>query len=311
MRWQRIVAFLLVASALAAAVVYAAFPEWILAGLNVAARRAAGLERASVEVGDQRVVYLHGGSGPGVVVLLHGFGGNKDHWIAVAARLAADHRVIVPDVPGFGESPYQEGARYDPLSQATRIALFLAAIDVHEHHLGGLSMGGQIAATYAATFPERVRSLLVAAAPGVRSPERTDFIRRALAGEHPLAVRDEAGLDALMALATFQPPALPGFVKRALVRSGRAREAAEREMFDQIVAAGEDMLAPLLPKVRAPTLVLWGAEDRLVHPSAAGVFAASIADAESVVFPRCGHGLPTECAELVSERYAAFLAEHP
>jgi pimeloyl-ACP methyl ester carboxylesterase len=149
------------------------------------------------------------------------------------------------------------------------------------------------------------------AAPGVRAPVQTDFIRRALAGEHPLVATDEASLDALMALATFRPPELPGFVRRALVRSGRAREAHERKIFDDLVAAGEDVLGPLLPEIQAPTLVLWGAEDRLVHPSAAGVFAAGIADAESVVFPECGHGLTADCPELVAERYAAFLAEHP
>ena len=70
-------------------------------------------------------------------------------------------------------------------------------------------------------------------------------------------------------------------------------------------------IQPLLIKVRAPTLILWGAEDRLVHPSAAAVFEASIADARAEVFPGCGHGLTNDCPELVAERYAPFLARHP
>lgn len=310
MRWRRIVVGLLLALIAGAAVVYLAFPGLILAAGHVAARRGAGPERRSVEVDGQRIVYLDGGQGP-TVVLLHGFGASKDAWSGVAADLTPMFRVIVPDLPGFGESPVREGARYDPKSQAERLRAFLDAIGVRDHHLGGLSMGGQIAVMYAAHSPDRVRSLLISGPPGVRSPETTAFLRRALAGEDPFAVHDERSLEALLKVAFFRPPGIPGAIRKAMIQDAIARRETSRRIFDDIVAAGEGVLEPVLRTIPARTLVVWGAEDRMVHPSAVGVYAAGIAKAATTVFPECGHDTVTECPDLLSERYRAFLNEDP
>jgi pimeloyl-ACP methyl ester carboxylesterase len=289
-----------------AAVVYVAYPELILRVVSGAARRSAGLDRRIIEVGGHRIAYLDGGSGP-TVVLLHGFGASKDLWNAVAGELTPGYRVIAPDLPGFGESSIRETERYDAESQALLVRSFLDALGVRDHHLGGNSMGGSIAAVYAVTHPRAVSSLLIGAAPGVRSLEKSDFERRLEAGENPMLMRDEDDVDALMELAFFRPPSIPGPLKRAMLDITIRNHAAHARIFDDFTQAGHGALEPLLSRISARTLVVWGAGDRIVHPSSVDVFTKAIAGSERVVFEECGHALPRECPDLLAERYLAFL----
>jgi pimeloyl-ACP methyl ester carboxylesterase len=285
-------------------------PDLILLGLAASARRSAGLERRTIEVGSHEIVYLEGGNGP-AVVLLHGFGASKDLWNTVAGHLTPTYRVIVPDLPGFGESPSKERQRYDAENQALRVRAFLDALSIRDHHLGGNSMGGAISTVYAAKYPEAVKSLLIGAAPGVRSPEESEFERRLEAGENPMLVRNEADFDSLMELAFFRPPSIPGPLKRAMLDMSIRNRDAHSKIFDDFTQAGWSAIEPLLPRIQARTLVVWGEEDRIVHPSSASVFAAGIAGSEVAIFEECGHALPRECPELLVQRYASFLESGP
>jgi pimeloyl-ACP methyl ester carboxylesterase len=252
------------------------------------------------------MVYLEGGNGQ-TVVLLHGFGASKDLWNIVAGYLTPTYHVIVPDLPGFGESPFKVAERYDAENQAARLRTFLDALSIRDHHLGGNSMGGAISAVYAAKYPGAVNSLLIGAAPGVRSPIKSEFERRLETGENPMLVRNENDFDSLMGLAFLRPPSIPGPLKRAMLDlSIRNREIHSR-IFDDFTQAGWGALEPLLPRIQARTLVVWGEEDKIVHSSSASVFAAGIAGSESAIFERCGHALPRECPELLVQRYLSFL----
>jgi len=307
MRWGRLALAAIVALFVGVAVVYFAFPELILRAMTASARRTAGLERFEVEVEGHLIVYLDGGTGE-PVVLLHGFGANKDLWNAVAARLTPHYRVIAPDIPGFGESPVLDDARYDPESQARRLRAFLDALGIDQHHVGGNSMGGIISVVYTALYPDAVRSLLIGAAPGVRSPEKSELDMLLERGENPLLVRNEEDFDEVLSLIFFRPPPIPGPVKRAMMRTAIENRAKHARLFDELAqSARADALDPLLPEMRVPTLVLWGAEDRLVHPSSVAVFTRGIPGAESEIFETCGHALPRECPELLAERYLTFL----
>jgi abhydrolase domain-containing protein 6 len=289
---------------------YVAFPELIVRVMIASARRSAGLERHSVDVAEHRIVYLDGGHGT-PVVLLHGFGVTKDLWDVVAAHLTPRYRVIVPDLPGFGESPAQEGEKYDAESQARRVRALLNALGVRDHHIGGSSMGGLISVVYAALYPQAVRSLLISAAPGVRSPEKSDLTRRLEAGGNPLLVDNEAALDELLGLAFFRPPSIPGPMKRVMLHDAIERRDTYARIFKDLGQPGEGALEAVLPKITVRTLVVWGAHDRVVHPSSANVFAALMPNAEKTIFEECGHALPRECPDLLAQRYLAFLERQP
>jgi hypothetical protein len=110
-------------------------------------RHSAGLVRKEVELpGGLRCVYLEGGRGE-PLMLIHGFGADKDTFVRVARHLTPHYHLIVPDVPGFGESAHPPAADYAPPAQVERLRALAKALGVGRLHLGGNSMGGQIAMT--------------------------------------------------------------------------------------------------------------------------------------------------------------------
>ena len=306
---RRLLAMMIVGLALAAATVWFVFPELLIKAANVHARRAAGLELRSADVAGHHIVYLDGGSGP-TVVLLHGFGANKDLWDKVAADLTPHYRVIAPDLPGFGDSPVVDGAKYDAQSQAQRVRALLDALGVREHHVGGNSMGAFIATTYAATYPDRVRSLLISDAPGVRFPVPSELQQLISSGENPLLARTQADVQRLLGLVLYHEPDLPAPILRAIASDYTARRATFERIwadFGLLRSGVEGALEPLLPQVPVPTLVLWGAGDEMTDVSGADVFVGLLPNARKVVLERCGHSPALECPAPMVQQYLAFL----
>ena len=130
-------------------------------------RSRSGLVKKEIDLpGGLHYVYLEGGHGE-PLLLLHGFGANKDNFVRVARFLTPHYRVIIPDHIGFGESAHPQLADYAPPAQAERLHAFAQALGIKRLHLGGNSMGGQIALTYAAAYRQEVASLWVLDPAGV------------------------------------------------------------------------------------------------------------------------------------------------
>jgi len=291
------------------AFVFFVYPGIVLDVMAETARDAAGLERKSIMVGDHEVVYLDGGSGQ-TVVLLHGFGASKDFWNAVAARLTPTYRVIVPDLPGFGESTKLESANYGMKTQAERLHGFLDQLGIEKAHVAGNSMGGAISLVYAAMYPEFVNSLMIGGSPGVSSSAQEDLEQLVSSGDNPLLVGNEDDFDRLMELAFSNPPSIPGPLKREMVaRAVQAEKFNEKIFADLRIEGGS--LDRYLEGVSVPTLIVWGADDRLVDASMAAAFSAGIKSSKAVIFDHCGHALPRECPDVLAERYLTFLADAP
>lgn len=311
-RWWACLLAVLAAGILALGVTYFVFPASLMKLMLAAERRSAGLQRHALDVEGDHIVYLDGGSGT-PVVLLHGFGANKDVWNKVAARLTSRYRVIAPDLPGFGESPVRVGAQYDAWSQARRLRAFLTALDIHDHHIGGNSMGGLIAVVYTSQYPEQVRSLMIGATPGVRAAHDSETAKLVAAGTNPFLIRNDADFDRLLSLAFHRPPSIPAPFRRVMFRDWLARRDANASIFADLNLrpVGPAALEPLLPGLELPTLILWGAHDKMVDVSAADVFGAAIRGSETTIIPDCGHTLPRDCPEPVATRYLAFLDAVP
>lgn len=288
-RWRRIVWLSLGLDLLLVIGLLAWRPEWALAAYVAAQRWQAGASERTVEVDGQRIVQLEAGpeSAP-LVVLLHGFTGSKENWLPLMAVLSKDHRVIAPDLPGWGESQRLPGADYGVRAQAGRIAAWLDTLPRPPELLVGHSMGGHIAALVAATRPGKVPRLALLSAAGVPFEENA-FGRAVLAGGHSFAVEDRASLDRYLGLVFADPPFVPWPVDRAFIR----RRIADHDFELAVLASlrGEERFAvqPLLGQVRAPTLLLWCEGDRVIDPSAAATYAAGLADSRTVLLPGCGH----------------------
>ena len=124
------------------------------------------LRRAGVAGAD--MPYLEGGKGE-PLVLLHGFAGDKDNFTRIARFLTPHYRVICPDLAGFGDAARDPQAGHSIPEQAERLRALLDRIAPGKVHLGGNSMGGFIAAQFAAAWPERVASLWLLDAAGTQA----------------------------------------------------------------------------------------------------------------------------------------------
>lgn len=283
-------------------------PEWALQGWLAAQRWQAGATERVGEAAGPRIVQLEAGPADApIIVLLHGFTGSKENWLPLMGELAKTHRVIAPDLPGWGESAREAGADYGVLAQSDRVAAWLRTLPRTPRLLVGHSMGGHIAALVAARHPERVQRLALLSSAGVPFAEN-EFGRRVRAGGHPFAVEDRASLDHYLGLVFTDPPFVPWPVDRAFI----AQRIADRE-FEQAVLAqlrGDEAFAvqPLLGDIRAPTLLLWCDDDRVIDASAAATYAAGLRDSRTVMFEGCGHMPMMAAADATAEALAAFAA---
>ncbi|HEY4320010.1 MAG TPA: alpha/beta hydrolase [Gemmatimonadales bacterium] len=307
--WWRRLALAVLLLALGVVVSSYLWPRMILRAATAVVERRDGFRVRQVQTNEGVVPYLDGGSGP-VVLLLHGFQDSKESWLGFATPLTASHRVLIPDLHGFGDNHAATDGDYRPPAQARRMAEFIRALGVGEVDVAGVSMGGEIAAAFAAASPELTRSVALISSAGTVSDTLTPIGRRLLAGDNIFHVETAADFDTLVMRIADSGMSIPGLFRRAAVQEYRARNPEWDTVFAQLSEPAMRVLTDsLAPDIAAPALVLWGAHDPIFHRSTAARLAGRLPHAELTVFPDCGHLCPASRPAEVSARYLRFLAE--
>lgn len=259
-----------------------------------------------------RVRYRDTGSGP-PLVLVHGFLVDSSCWSLVTPALAAKHRVIAIDLPGFGASERPRDWPYTREAFSEVVRDLLAGLDIPRAHIAGHSLGGAVAATLAADFPEVVDRLAII---------------NALAYPFDLPLKGRIPLVPILGPFVFKRlynRALfhdyfksnvfaPGFAyDRAMVdayydafNTPESREAAYRVLPQTVDLAS---MQPRYGRIRAPTLVLWGELDPMFPVSFAQRLAKDIPSARVETLPGCGHAppeeMPARTAEILLRHFAS------
>ncbi|MFE8072929.1 alpha/beta fold hydrolase [Marinobacteraceae bacterium S3BR75-40.1] len=275
-----------------------AFRQWALA-LLPRVRREQNL------IGGQKLVHWEMGPETGeTVVLLHGFGASKENWLFLAPKLAQHYRVLIPDVPGFGESDFRAKRCYAADNQVTRLAAWLVAASPHPVHLVGSSMGGALAGLLTARHPEMVTSLTLMNAAGVSGGQRSDFEKALLEGRNLLVPRRYGDVSELLLLATerrrqWLSRCLTPFIGPDMVR----RHWVNHRLFNDLLNS-ETQPHEVLSRIRRPTFILWGDRDRILDVSCVHTLHGLIGHAQSTVFSGVGHlpmlEVPTRTAETLT-----------
>lgn len=278
----------------------------LYAKATAAEARAYGLRERRVDVGDGSLALLEGGPADAPpVVLLHGYSADRVVWVRFARQLLRDHRVVVPELAGHGRTGFTSGADHSAPAQAARVESLLDRLGIDEAHVAGNSMGGFVAATLAVEHPHRVRSLLLSDAVGVASPEPSEAELLIREGRNPFLLDSVADFPTFYAMTMARPPFLPGFLRAAVAADYVARREELAEIFTDF--HGVDTLDERLHEVGVPTLVVWGEQDRLVHPSTARVWSQGIAGARTLSYPDLGHMPMLEAPRRTATDYRAFL----
>jgi triacylglycerol lipase len=253
----------------------------------------------SLAVGEKTLAYLTVGEGPAVVIV-HGVGGHKEDWAGVAVALAASRCVFAIDMLGFGASS-KSGEDLSMPVQAAAIAALLDEAGIEASDIVGNSVGGWVAATFAATYPARVNRLILIDAAGF-----------AAMFEGPPPVNFDPGtveeMQALIDITINSDIArTPGLAERALEGYVASGEKAITETWGRSLYLSP-RLETLFPEIKAPTLVLWGEDDKLFPSVLAGVFAGQIAGARARLIPAAGHFPQIDQPEATTAAIVDFLS---
>jgi pimeloyl-ACP methyl ester carboxylesterase len=288
--------------------VYFLFPGSVFNSLLKAERSAAGLKQHSIDVKGLHVEYLEGGKGD-VLVLLHGFGANKDNWTRMARYLTPRFRVIAPDLTGFGESSPDPEDDYTISVQARRVNDFVRALGIKSFHLGGNSMGGNIAGIYASMYPKDLKSLLLISPGGVASCEPSEMYRRLKEGkQNPLIISSVEDYERLLDFVFVKRPFIPLSIKKFLVQEAIVHQVLNRRIFRQLRSSLDAQpLESLVKGLPIKTLIIWGDQDRVLHISGAKILESVMPNARIAVIDNAGHAPMIEKPQQTGLLYLSFL----
>ena len=253
------------------------------------------------------------------MVLLHGSNASLHTWEPLVQRLGADYRIVTLDLPGHGLTGATPNADYSPEAMMAAVDVVAARLQLDRFIIGGNSMGGGISWRYALAQPARVEALLLLNAGGMpprageKAPSSNIGFRimrysfgRWLAGQitprslikssleqsvSNQAIITDAAVDRYWELLRFpgnrQATALRATLPRNMDFAARAR------------------------KIVAPTLILFGKEDRIINPSAAQSFAERISGSKVVLLGGIGHLPMEEAPDATARAIKDFLTPPP
>jgi pimeloyl-ACP methyl ester carboxylesterase len=287
-------------------------------GLFAAEQRPTRFPRAGLTLAAGiRTAYLEAGPRDAPpIVLIHGLGATNGSMLPTLWDLAADYRVIAPDLPGHGATEAVDDS-YDAAFLGRWLISFFDAVGVDRPVLIGNSLGGRTALEAGLEYPDRVGGLVLLA-PAVAFRKLRQFV--------PLVRKLNPRWASLPVPMTRKVAALE--LRRMFAVPGRISPAAYDAAVDEFMrvwrrrssrvaffcalrsiyldeAFGEKGFWERLPSLQAPALFVWGRRDRLVPFGFARYVSEALPNAETVVFPDCGHvpqfELPDQTHGLVRE----------
>ena len=275
------------------------------------------VEEQNVEVGGLPIRYLSAGEGP-PLVLLHGAGDNALDWRWVLPALARTHHVYAPDLPGSDDSA-KPAADYSPAFFERFVSGFIDALGIGRATFVGSSLGGLIALRLALSDPARIDALVLADSAGLGRTINPLFTSVNVPGLGEAAIplwRTPAGAYQRAWARAMLLFARPGRVPRGwlteqcrLAQSPGYLEAHLTALRTQVRPCGQrEVLVDRLPLLKMPTLIVWGARDRVFPKSQARDEVARLQEGSLELIPDCGHLPHIECPEpfvAAVERFSA------
>jgi len=261
-----------------------------------------------VSVDGLRLHYREAGEGP-AVVLVHGWPVDARLWDEQIPVLAARHRVIAPDLPGFGQSDRPEPDRIGlDLLQRSLIGL-MDAVGINQASFVGHDMGGIAVLLTAIRNPERVERLVVLDT--TPYPDVPGLIRTLIWGAKIPVIGalmvSRWGLRIMFRLGTADRETDAGLLARLFRPEDRAGRRALVDTLRRTDWRGLQEVEAGLGGIGTPTLVLWAERDPTGPLSLARRLAADVSGSTLETVPDCGHFLPMDRPAVVAKSLAGFL----
>ena len=242
------------------------------------------------------------------VVLIMGLGCSSAMWFRVAPQLAKEHRVLLIDNRGSGQTHVEHYVVHRVQHMAADVAAVLDEAGETSAHLIGFSMGGMIAQQFTVDFAPRVRSLALLGthSGGPWATQAEPHVRRLLFDKARMSAEDS--LHAMRPYTYARGTSDGLFDEDALVRL--ANQPTLRDYQAQLYALIGWSVYMDLPRFACPTLVMHGLQDALILPANARRTAERIPHAELIELPDASHWLMTDQNAKVLAALRAHIDQH-
>lgn len=230
------------------------------------------------------------------LVMLHGWGRTSADFLELGKSLSDDRDILLVDLPGFGRSPLP-APHFGVEEYAAEIvrALALPETGVTRFHLCGHSVGGKISSVIAANYPDAVERLVLLDASGL--PRHRSASEKLKIASISFLRKSIRRIDSLASTNIYQNWFIPRFASPDYKNAGPLKN-----IFVKIV---NQTVAPFLPKIRCPVLLIWGAKDTETPVDVGQSFEKAIPGAKLIVLPGMGHSPHTEGGASILEFHLA------
>ena len=244
-----------------------------------------------------------------VLVMLHGFGSSLQTWQAWSDVLDKKFRVIRLDLPGFGLTGSTRTQQYADTDDVQFLSDFVDHLGLHKFALVGHSMGGRIAWNFAAAYPDRVKLLVLMAPDGYANtgdfgskPYASSVFVRVIEYCLPRYLVKKSLEPALFDANALTEDVLTRYYE--MLRAPGVRKAIVERSYQTVDTDPVERLK----KITAPTLLLWGAEDRMIPKENAVRYELALGHVQTVILPGQGHLIQEERPQEGVEKLLAFLS---
>ncbi len=287
------------------------YPKEVVAFGLMVERARNGLSHETIVVDGETWHYLAGGAKDApTVLMIHGFGADKDNWLRFSGQLKDRYHLVAPDMPGFGESARHPDWDYTLPRQVERLHAFTKALGLGKFHMVGNSMGGFVTALYAHEHSGQVLSIGLFNNAGITPPVENEMTLALQRGDNPLLLQSVDDFDRLLDFVMEKRPYIPPLAKRVIAERTLAQRDFNAHIYKQYKADRARGLEPVIASLKQPTLILWGRQDRAIDVSVVDVMRGLMPAAEVTILEDTGHLPMIERPALTAERYIAFVTKH-
>jgi len=287
---------------LAVGIIYFIYPGLMMSAVQSLSASGAGLIKKSVDIDGYTAHYYEGGdASKPTLMLLHGLNDDKNSFVTSIRELSASYHVVLPDLQAHGENSKSEGRDYSIAGQAKFIEQLTNELGISKLVIGGNSMGGHTATSFAARYPSKTRGLVVLNATGMQLENESVYVY------FPDKI-DVQFLRDFFDSAFVTPPAFPQPVLQHLVNETNASIPFINRLIKQVETGDDFRLNEAVQSIEAPALVLWGKHDPIMPLAYGEAFTNNLQNAELVVFENAGHSAQFEIPERIQRELKGFVA---
>ncbi|XP_060095381.1 monoacylglycerol lipase ABHD6-like [Heteronotia binoei] len=296
-------------------IIYFLWPEALVRFGRWVSPKILGLQVRYAEHNGYRFCYYSRGK-PGLqpsMLMLHGYAFDKDTWLTNMNFLPKNIHVVCLDLPGHGGTTCLPGDSYTTYDQVKRLHQFVECTGLNRKpfHLVGISMGGMVAGVYAAQYPSDVCCVSLLCPTGLKSPKDSDIMKqmKEKRKKHDVSLvpsNIQEGIE-MFRLGLSNPCSIPKQLIKGLTVDWLADNNFFRKCYLDIF--NDESLYSLqdnISKIKVPTQVIWGKDDRMVDVSGAEVLAKDIPHAQVHLLEKCGHFQPMDSPKETSQLLLDF-----